>query len=1015
MPDVSLPLSVQLQLEEVCARFEAAWKAVNSTASAPRIEEYVTVESGPARSALLLELLRLDKAYRLRHGENPSAEFYAARCPADAQTVYALFSEVSTQPPLPRETSPAADRNLLLGVVALQMDFVSRDALIAAMHAWVLEKTKALGQILVDKGALAAERRGLLELLVDEHIKQHGNSPEKSLAAIPLAPTVRHAFAAVADPDFQASLHSLGSTPGLALESTKPYEPLATDGSRYRILRAHAKGGLGEVFVAEDMELHREVALKEIRAERAHDPRSRSRFLLEAEVNGRLEHPHIVPVYGLGTYSDGRPYYAMRFIQGDTLKEAIRRYHAQDGPYRDPGERSLALRQLLGQFIDVCNAVAYAHSRGVVHRDLKPSNVLLGRFGETLLVDWGLAKVVGRAETGAEDGEVTLRPLAGSQLEETLLGTTMGTPGYMSPEQAAGRLDQIGVASDVYGLGAILYAVLTGRAPVDGRDEDEVLRRVSRGDWPPPSRIATDVPAPLEAICLKAMAGHAIARYPSADTLATDVRRWMADEPVSAYQEPFLVRAARWARRRRTAVAAAAVFLATATVALAVTTALVWSAQRSTALAKQQADNERTRAEWERGQAADSFLTARSLALDISSRIWSNETGLTPDQLDRNRRAALDAALKGFDRLRAQHADDPVLLKELASLHRFAANNARFRNDMRSAEPSYQTSIQIWEELVDHDPGDATLRMLLAETLADYGPIQKRTGRLRQARETLSRAVGLAEALRESSLPQSSWRRTLATALLNRSDVEFLRGQFADVEKAAGQAAELYDALRVAPAKEKNPVDPLLAVMAVNTVAAARRETGRTDDALRAHDDAVKRMAALSGPQPSRNVAFWSALVRLERAQTTAPIPKRGGAAVEDFTEAIRTLEQLVKDNPAVPLYRRGLADAYLGRGELLLAQSAPDRAGQDLHTARERLEKLVGDYPDIPEYRGLLGRTCSSLAQHALDAGKRSEAEDWFQKADRVLQAAQKRDPDNVFHRRAASELERVRKSVKR
>src|SRR5262249_42675719 len=142
-----------------------------------------------------------------------------------------------------------------------------------------------------------------------------------------------------------------------------------SDGQRFRVLRPHARGGLGAVFVALDEELHREVALKQILHQHADDPTSRQRFLLEAEITGGLEHPGIVPVYGLGTYRDGRPYYAMRFIKGDSLKEAIEHFHADESLKSDSGRRSLALRKLLRRFIDVCNAIDYAHSRGVLHRD----------------------------------------------------------------------------------------------------------------------------------------------------------------------------------------------------------------------------------------------------------------------------------------------------------------------------------------------------------------------------------------------------------------------------------------------------------------------------------------------------------------------------------------------------------------------------------------------------------------------------------------------------------------------
>jgi serine/threonine protein kinase len=192
----------------------------------------------------------------------------------------------------------------------------------------------------------------------------------------------------------------------------------------------------------------------------------------------------------------------------------------------------------------------------VLHRDIKPRNVIVGRYGETLVVDWGLAKATGQSEPGTTEG--TLRPSSASGSAETLPGKAIGTPAYMSPEQAVGDLDKLGPRSDVYSLGATLYSLLTGRLPFEGDDVGAVLGAVQRGEFAPPRAIDSTIDRALERVCLKAMATRPADRYHSARALADDVERWLADEPVSAWREPLLRRAARWVRRYRTAVTAAA-------------------------------------------------------------------------------------------------------------------------------------------------------------------------------------------------------------------------------------------------------------------------------------------------------------------------------------------------------------------------------------------------------------------------------------------------------------------------
>ena len=464
-------------------------------------------------------------------------------------------------------------RDLLFGLLALQNGMVTRDQLVAAFAVWTLTGGKPMADLLVEQAALTPARRGLLDALVADHLLSHGGDPEKSLAALEIGLTLRESLAGIDDPDIEATLAYVGSGStelGGGDERTATYAvgPSTSDGERFRVLRPHANGGLGEVFIAMDTELNREVALKQILDSHADDPVSRQRFLLEAEVTGGLEHPGIVPVYGMGTYAGGRPYYAMRFIRGDSLKKAIEKFHADASLKNDAGRRSLELRKLLHRFTDVCDAIEYAHSRGILHRDIKPSNVILGKHGETLVVDWGLAKSLDLPEPDLDKTEQPLVPSSGSGSAETVRGSALGTPAYMSPEQAGGKLEHVGPRSDVYSLGATLYCVLTGKPPYGG-DVADMIIAVQRGEFPRPSKLDPSVDPALEAVCLKAMATRPIDRYASPRTLADDIERWTADEPVSAWREPLSRRARRWAQRNRTAVSGAAATLAAGMIGLA--------------------------------------------------------------------------------------------------------------------------------------------------------------------------------------------------------------------------------------------------------------------------------------------------------------------------------------------------------------------------------------------------------------------------------------------------------------
>lgn len=403
--------------------------------------------------------------------------------------------------------------------------------------------------------------------------------------------------------------------------------------ARFRRIQYHAGGGLGDVFIARDDELNREVALKEIKGLFSHDPISRTRFVTEAQVTGNLEHPGIVPVYGLGRYADGRPYYAMRFIRGESLRHAIAQFHQDNRSRRNPGERTRTLHVLLRRFLVVCNAIAYAHSRGVLHRDLKPANIMLGRYGETLVVDWGLAKVMNRPADGGDE-EGWLHP-AGGDIAVSVPGSASGTPAYMSPEQARGDREQLGPASDVYSLGATLYCILTGRAPFQDEAVNLVLRKVRSGEFPIPRAIDGQVPRALEAICLKAMALKPEDRYAFASALADDIESWLADEPVSAHREPLPDRLVRWGRRYRPLVAGIAAALVIAVAALSISAVLIGRQKDLVEHQKVRAEEllgiarqERSRAESNLGLARTSQAKAEASEKRIRQSLFSSDVRL---------------------------------------------------------------------------------------------------------------------------------------------------------------------------------------------------------------------------------------------------------------------------------------------------------------------------------------------------------------------------------------------------
>lgn len=319
---------------------------------------------------------------------------------------------------------------------------------------------------------------------------------------------------------------------------------------RYKLVAEHGRGGFGAVWRADDTKMGRRIALKQLGANLARQSESRRRFVSEARVTARLEHPGIVPVYDMSNLDDEHAYYTMKLVRGDTMAEKIKATHQLA---RNDSQRSVEEKNLLRSFLDVCNTIDYCHARGVVHRDIKPQNVVVGNFGETIVLDWGLASVSNSETEEIQEQWNDDNILTPEESVATLQGSVAGTPGYMPPEQAGSEYDQVGAHSDIYSLGAMLYHIIAGQtAFTGGRAMSEVLTDIREGRFPKPRAVEAGVPRALEAICLKAMERLPRDRYETVKQLSSDVERFLADEPIAVCREPMTVRLRRWIKKNQT-------------------------------------------------------------------------------------------------------------------------------------------------------------------------------------------------------------------------------------------------------------------------------------------------------------------------------------------------------------------------------------------------------------------------------------------------------------------------------
>jgi serine/threonine protein kinase/tetratricopeptide (TPR) repeat protein len=841
---------------------------------------------------------------------------------------------------MPRCDTP---RDLLFGLLGLHNGMVGRDQLVAAFGAWTA-CDRSMAELLVEQGALSAERRALLETFVADHLAAHGDDPAKSLAALDLNDATRASLTAAGGASLEATMVHIASgseSEGGNHAATFTVGGATADVQRFRVLRHHARGGLGAVFVALDNELNREVALKQLLAHHADDPVSRMRFLAEAEITGGLEHPGIVPVYSLGSDGDGRPYYAMRFIRGDNLKEAIDRFHGEPGrasagsrrKARGANATPLAFRQLLRRFIDVCNAIDYAHSHGVLHRDIKPGNVIIGRHGETLVVDWGLAKQLGKLEPSHAKTEPTLLPGFASASAETLRGMAIGTPAYMSPEQAAGDLERLDPRSDVYSLGATLYCLITGKPPFDGT-VNEILRKVQSGEFLPLRQVDPAIDRALEAICCKAMAMKPEVRYASCRALAEDVERWMADEPVSAYREPWTRSVARWLNRHRTGVTAVAAAVMAGLVG--VTALALQQAQSNAALTR--ANTTTLFALGEARQARDATRAA-FVQSEESRKEAEAVSNFMVDALKKP-----DPAVDGKD---AKVAD--VLDQAAAALEQRFAGPAESQGALLDALGRSYLGLGLYAK------AEESHRKAQAMREKSLGPSNRET--LRSATRHAAALWYAGRRTESVSLLEDALRRQ-RDALAPDDDVtletrDCLGWRYTMLDRPDEGIAMLREVL--AARESKLGPDHPETLTSRNNLAAVYSVAGRNDEAIRMLETTLRQKESKLGPDHPETLASQSNLASVYHAAG------RYADAVRLHEATLRKKEsKLGPDHPDTLVSRTLLANSYQSAGRYA------DAIRLQQVTLKAREAKLGSDHPDTLTSRIALAGAYESLGRWA-------------------------------------------------